>query len=118
MTNNSRPAARRSPRTCIDCNVQLNRSNCTASLNADDMCDRCFEMAGYENDHQDGWHDADNEGPNAHCPMCDESLRKDRSRKGHAGTTVARGSHAECYAAKAHPATKAARAACRAARKG
>lgn len=110
MTNTAR---RRSHRAiCFQCKIQLNSSNHTSDTShVNPMCNRCYDMAGYENEHQDGYHDDE---PHPFCPMCDESLLKDRSRKGHVGTTVAKGSHAECYAAKAHAATKAGRAACRA----
>jgi nitrate/TMAO reductase-like tetraheme cytochrome c subunit len=110
MTNTTR---RRNVRTCTDCHKQLNSSNCSPSLNAPDYCDSCFEVAGLENDHQDGYHGPGADGPHADCPMCTGVPIADASRKGHAGTTVARGSHADCYAAKAHDATKAGRAGCR-----
>lgn len=112
MTNNS--PRRRNVRTCADCHKQLNRSNCTYSLMNSDTCDACFDIAGIENEHQDGYHEADQEGPNARCPMCTGVAIADASREGHAGTTVARGSHADCYKINAHAATKAGRAACRA----
>ena len=113
MTNNS--PRRRNVRTCTDCHKQLNSSN-TRHYRADDSCDACMEIAGIYNNHQDGYHEADAEGPHPECPGCGNEIA-DASRKGHEGTTVARGSHADCYAAKAHDKTKAGRAACRKAKK-
>lgn len=112
MTNNSRRP------TCIDCKVQLNSSNFTLDRHngtSNPLCDFCYDRASYENDHQDGGHEDE---PDMHnCTMCNPALLKDRSRKGHEGTAPkSQGSHAACYAAKAHEATKAGRAACRKAR--
>jgi len=101
----------RTRRLCTDCKIQLNRSNCDPSNNCPDVCNRCFDMAGYENEHLDGYHD--DEPLTGICPSCSPEIVKDHSRKGHEGTTVARGSHAECYAKDAHPKTKEGRAACR-----
>jgi hypothetical protein len=101
---------------CHDCNVQLNSSNAkldTSRINR--MCDRCYDMAGLENEHQDGYHE---DQAVADCLMCNPDARGDRSRKGHEGTAPkTQGSHADCYAKGAHEATKAGRAACRKGRK-
>ncbi len=35
-----------------------------------EMCKQCYYEAGLENEHQDGYHDADDLGPNTDCPMC------------------------------------------------
>lgn len=112
MTN-SKPRPR-----CIDCNVQVNSSNRTLDAHngpTAPLCDKCYDIAGLENEHQDGQHDADGEyGPDSRCPMCTGVAIADASREGHAGTTVKRGSHAGCYKINAHEATKTGRAACRA----
>lgn len=105
----------RAPRrlkNCTDCRRKLTAEN-TRHYVMPDFCDDCMEIAGIENNHQDGYHESDQEGPHPDCPMCGNAI-KDRSRKGHAGTTVARGSHAECYAKRLHAKDKAGRAACRA----
>ena len=38
-----------------------------------ELCAECFDEAGLENEHFDGYHDADQEGPNDHCPHCQDS---------------------------------------------
>ena len=96
-------------RICTDCHRKLNSSN-TSTHHQPDLCDDCYDLAGLEAAHQDGDHD---DTPDTECLLCDPNARKDRSRKGHEGTTVAKGSHADCYAAKAHDKSKAGRAGCR-----
>lgn len=108
MTTN-KPAARK-PITCSDCHVQLNSSN-TRHHRQHDLCDACYELAGLENEHQDGMHEDE---AVADCLMCDPNARKDRSRKARPSTIPGpMQSHAACYAAGTHEATKAGRAACR-----
>lgn len=94
---------------CTDCHIKLNSSNTNS---ADDLCDRCYDLAGLEASHQDGDHDDE---ADADCLMCDPNARGDRSRKGHAGSTIPREmqSHAACYAAGTHAKSRAGREACR-----
>lgn len=35
------------------------------------LCKRCYDEAGLENEHQDGYHDKE---PNKDCPMCKEAV--------------------------------------------
>lgn len=35
-----------------------------------DLCDTCWSHAGLESEHQDGYHNADQNDPDAACPMC------------------------------------------------
>lgn len=99
---------RKAPATCTDCNIKITRSN--GQLDAG-LCNRCYDLAALENEHQDGYHEDE---AVADCLMCDPDARADRSRKGHSnGIAKTNTSHA----GHDHPTTKAARAACRKARK-
>lgn len=107
MTNNNR-------RRCTDCSRVLTSSNRVKhSMGYDDICNDCYEIAGIENDHQDGRHETDDEGPHADCPMCGNEIA-DRSKPSNVVKAHTSRSHADCYAINAHEATKAGRAACRA----
>jgi hypothetical protein len=91
--------AKRTKRTCTVCGVRLTARNNNPANNSD-LCDTCFEQAGWENDHQDGNHKPGSEMDR--CPMCNPDIvptHSDRSWFSHAGCD--------------HPSTKAARAACR-----
>ena len=113
MTTTTRKI-KHSVRICSDCYRALNSSN-TRHYRAADTCDDCMELAGIYNDHQDGRHE---DQPVDDCIGCGYVI-PDRSRKGHAVTTTIpkeMQSHAACYAANAHPKTKAGREACRKAR--
>lgn len=67
---------------CPICNeAKITRGDLAeAKMNDWNGCRFCFEEAGLENEHQDGYHDADNDvydenyGPNANCPMCDNYI--------------------------------------------
>lgn len=105
MTNNTRR-----PR-CIDCHRVLNSANATVDTSTiDRMCDDCYDLAGLEAAHQDGDHD---DAADADCLMCNPDARADRSKPSNKITTHTRGSHAACYAAKAHDKTREGRAGCR-----
>ncbi|MGD7705488.1 hypothetical protein [Microlunatus sp. Y2014] len=93
MSKTTRPA-----RNCTSCSTRLNLS--IRAIENPDVCRTCWEQAGLENSHQDGHHDADREGANADCPMCQEATTKIK---------WARMSHKEC----GHPLTFADRQACR-----
>lgn len=112
MTTN-KPAARK-PRRCIDCKRTLNKENSAPSMDHSDMCDDCFHIAGLENEHMDGAHADDVDGPNDLCPSCTGEAIADRSRSPRPSTIpTAMQSHAACYEAGTHPKTKAGRDACR-----
>lgn len=95
----------RKPTNCTDCNKSP-RGN--RSPEHDDLCVRCFDLAALENEHQDGGHDDE---ANADCPMCDPDARKQHTAK--AGHTNGKPLSHTSHAGHDHPATKAARAACR-----
>lgn len=104
---------------CADCNRVLNNRNQTIDtaprVSGLTMCDDCYDIAGLENEHQDGVHDADQEGPHADCPMCGNAI-KDRSKPSNDVKAHAKMSHADCYANGTHEKTREGRAACRKAR--
>jgi hypothetical protein len=77
------------------------------------MCDDCYDVAGIENEHVDGAHEADDMGPRDNCPLCTGNAIVDRSKPSNKITTHTKGSHAVCYAAGAHEKTREGRAACR-----
>lgn len=118
MTNTTRRPNNR-PR-CIDCNVQLNTRNFNYDRHngtENPLCDFCYDRASFENEHQDGAHDADAEGPDMNnCTMCNPALLKDRSKPSNVVKAHTRMSHAACYAAKAHDKTREGREGCRQAR--
>jgi hypothetical protein len=95
---------------CPDCRRVITAENHTPALGTE-YCDDCFEQAGLENEHQDGYHD---EGRYANCPICTPSCVVDRSKPSNTITDVRKGSHAGCYAINAHEKSRAGRAACRA----
>lgn len=101
MTTNRKPA------TCTDCGKSL-RSNRSDN---DDLCIRCYDLAALENDHQDGNHE---DGDEPDCLMCFPDARTQHTAK--AGHTNGIAKTNTSHAGHDHPATKAARAACRKAR--
>jgi hypothetical protein len=98
----------RKPTNCTDCNKSL-RSNRSDN---DDLCVRCYDLAALENDHQDGHHEDE---AVADCLMCDPNARTQHTAK--AGHTNGKPLSHTSHAGHDHPATKAARAACRKAAK-
>lgn len=86
------------PIYCGDCKVRLTRKN-RASLNGapgfDDMCVKCYDKAGLENEHTDGLHEP-GEFPQD-CPLCEKHLEETRSKqrkdqnKGKTGESIAKG---------------------------
>src|SRR5438105_2824494 len=55
---------------CENCHKRTQKG-ITDSCNG--FCQACYDSFGLENEHQDGYHDADQNGPNAECPMCPAS---------------------------------------------
>lgn len=107
MNNTNRPR-------CIDCNVQLNSRNASIDGSATDrMCDICYDYAGHEASHQDGYHNEDEQGAEANCLMCFPDSRKDRSRKSNVVKPHTSRSHDACYVAGTHEKSPKGRAACR-----
>lgn len=100
----------RKPSTCIDCGRKLTSS--TRTPDHTDLCSFCFDLAGWENTHSDYGHDMTNRDEN--CPFCTgEGMTPPAQKTGHInGKPLTHTSHA----GHDHPATKAARAACRKAR--
>lgn len=101
---------------CIDCSTRLSSSNRASRNGAGsdyaDMCIKCYDYAGAENEHNDEGHNDDVEG----CPVCEGNAPT--LRTGHTNTAPkTRSSHAACYAAGTHDKTREGRAACRATRK-
>lgn len=103
MTTNRAPR----PANCDYCGRKLTSS--TRSSEQPESCAPCFDAAGWENDHQDGGH-ADGDMMQD-CPICNpDIIGQGTSRTGHTnGKPLSHTSHA----GHDHPATKAARAACR-----
>lgn len=101
----------RTARLCTDCDTRRVSSN--PDVRAMDLCNPCYDYAGWENTHSDEGH-AKN-GADDTCPICHPELdtRNPAARKGHTNTVAkTRTSHAACN----HPATPRDRAACRKAR--
>jgi hypothetical protein len=77
-----------------------------------ELCDLCYDYAGWENQHNNDEHDAivDPTDDMKQCPVCHPELDK-RQSKGRSNTNASgpHFSHANCN----HPKTKAARAQCR-----
>ena len=101
----------RQPTTCTVCSVKLTSKN--RDIDAPHLCVTCFEEAGLENEHMDGFHDDE---PEARCPMCVEQPRPEVKTGHHNTAPKSHGSHSECYAKQLHAKTPAGRAACRKAR--
>jgi hypothetical protein len=109
---------RKAPATCIDCGRKLTASN--RSTTNRDMCEPCFDYAGWENQHEDDAHDdmgngSVDEAIRAMCPVCQGNApTAPAPRTGHTNTKPATWSS---HAGHDHPATPKARAACRKAAK-
>lgn len=58
------------PRECLACGKMF-ADNATRD-NTEQTCGTCYEIAGFENAHQDGHHSADEDGSQAECPMCQD----------------------------------------------
>jgi hypothetical protein len=102
---------RKAPATCIDCGRTLRSSN--RSTTNRDMCEACFEYAGWENEHDDNAHDET--GAVEGCPVCEGNApTAPAPRTGHTDTAPRSWSS---HAGHDHPATAKARAACRKAAK-
>lgn len=74
--------ARRTAKVCTGgCGKNVTSRNSAAKLRAalgyEDMCAKCYDVAGLENEHSDGHH-ADE--PNADCPQCKDRLASIRNR--------------------------------------
>lgn len=102
---------RKAPATCIDCGRKLTSSNRDRSNR--DMCTKCYEYAGHENWHDDEAHDET--GPVEGCMVCEGNAPTAPAAK--AGHTNGKPLTHTSHAGHDHPATKAARAACRKAAK-
>lgn len=102
----------RTPRTCCVCGTRLSARNCDPRNGSSDLCDTCFEQAGFENDHMDGNHEP---GTERRCPICDPSIVPNAEHQaGHHNTAAhSHTSHAACYEHGRHAATPAGRAWCR-----
>ena len=54
--------------TCRNCNKTTRETGeGEAGL---ELCANCFYEGGLENEHYDGYHNAEEDGPNADCPLC------------------------------------------------
>jgi hypothetical protein len=62
------------PRQCGDCGRTF--ADSTKRDNNQTLCPDCYDRAGYENAHVDGYHKADAEGPQEDCPMCRSEQRE------------------------------------------
>lgn len=54
--------------TCASCGEQTRETGDGES--SCNLCKQCFHDAGMENSHSDGYHDADQQGPQDDCPIC------------------------------------------------
>lgn len=54
--------------TCKGCGKRTTRNAGEGTW----LCGRCYEEAGLENEHADGYHD---EEPHAGCPVCREAVK-------------------------------------------
>lgn len=104
----------RKPTNCSDCGTKLTSS--TRTPDHTDLCAACYDYAGWENTHDDEGHDDMGNGSvdndiRSHCPVCKgEAPTAKPAKAGHSnGKPLSHTSHA----GHDHPATKAARAACR-----
>ena len=57
------------PKPCHACGklTTWSESNGYAGLG---LCEACFDAAGIENAHLDGYHEPDRDGPDPDCPFC------------------------------------------------
>lgn len=55
------------PRECMSCGKMF--ADNASRDNTDQTCGDCYEIAGIENAHQDGYH---KDAPDADCPMCQD----------------------------------------------
>jgi hypothetical protein len=101
----------RTSATCPDCGVKLTSS--TRSADNRDYCHDCYDYAGWENTHDDEAHDE--LSPDADCRVCRGDVPGAKAPK--AGHTNGKPLSHTSHAGHDHPATKAARAACRKAAK-
>jgi hypothetical protein len=56
--------------TCSNCGKRTWASRAQDQGAGYRLCQECYDEAGYENEHQDGYHAADQNGPSLNCPMC------------------------------------------------
>ena len=76
MRDNRRMRAGSGIYRCSDCGKLTRETGNSESLLGDGVCRSCYDEAGLENEHQDGYHDATEEnrkngfGFNEDCPMC------------------------------------------------
>lgn len=111
MTTNT--ARKNRPANCTICDFKLTKA--TRSTENPELCDVCWDQAGLENAHMDGWHDegnADDDCPACGAPVGRAGLGIDLKPSTSTGPQKHR-SHAECYANKAHDKSPAGRAGCR-----
>lgn len=109
MTTTRKPATP----NCTDCGRKLTSSN--RSTTNRDMCEPCFEYAGWENQHNDDDHDGSDDRFDPCCPVClgNAPTADEPTTRNNSGTTDKTWSS---HAGHDHPATSKARAACRKAR--
>lgn len=60
------------PRTCEACGKRYSDSN---QDSGERVCPECYERCGILNEHTDGHHRPENDGPQAECPNCMEAAQ-------------------------------------------
>lgn len=105
---------RTASRRCPDCNVPLRAGRNYTPAQHSDLCDDCFDYAGWENHHDDNGHDDDTN--DSDCRVCtgDQPVWHDAKAPKTADTKPQSWSS---HKGHDHPSTPKARAACRKARK-
>ena len=94
---------------CIDCNSRP----ISKLVSGPDLCDECYEYAGWENTHSDDDHAAN---PDDNCPVCHPEWDTRQTPPAKPSTTNPTTSTWTSHAACHHPKTPRDRAACRAIR--
>jgi len=68
----------RGTRICSSCGKKTWQSKGQDQGGGFFLCETCFDEAGLENEHQDGYHAADANGANDACPMCQSEKIEER----------------------------------------
>lgn len=104
----------RKARHCTDCNAALRPGRNYTPAQHSDLCDDCFDYAGWENHHDDMGHDDDTNEPGCRVCQGDKPGEAPAAKAGHNDTAARSWSS---HAGHDHPSTPKARAACRKAAK-
>lgn len=116
MTTTTNPKPNNACHTCDRRLTPANRADLKRDAGSDYryMCTHCYDEAGLENEHADGYHD---DALNTECPVCNdqavEEIAEEAAITTKAGKPRSVRSHAECYAQGIHAKSREGRQDCR-----